>query len=164
MRRNMVVRRFEPKDAEPLSQLIIQNLRQVNIKDYPPEAIDKLVQFYTPARVMEDARHQLIIVSLVDKQVVGTVSLDQGRVRSVFVDVGRHGNGIGKELMAVIETYAQKQGLKKIFLLSGLSAYGFYEKLGYEVVKRFENNLDGIPLSVIQMEKTLEVDNVCAKN
>jgi N-acetylglutamate synthase-like GNAT family acetyltransferase len=156
----MLIRRFEPEDAEQLSQLIIQNLQQINIKDYPPEAIDKLAQFYTPARVIEDARHQLTIVGLVDDELVGTVSLDHERVRSVFVDVGKHRSGIGKELMAVIETYAKKQGLRKIFLLSGLSAYEFYKKLGYEIVKRFENDLDGIPLPVIQMEKELEVDHV----
>ncbi|MBN1220059.1 MAG: GNAT family N-acetyltransferase [Anaerolineae bacterium] len=156
----MLIREFEPKDAEKLSQLIIQNLQQVNIKDYPPEAIDKLAESYTPASIIEDAEKQLTVVGLVDDQVVGTASLDQDRVRSVFVDTGRHGCGIGKELMAVVETYAQKQGLKKIFLLSGLSAYGFYEKLGYEIVKRFENDLDGIPLSVIQMEKKLAVADV----
>jgi N-acetylglutamate synthase-like GNAT family acetyltransferase len=156
----MLIRKFEPKDAKNLSQLIIHNLQQVNIKDYPPEAIDKLAQSYTPARVIEDARHQLTIVGIVDDEVVGTASLDYERVRSVFVDVGKHRSGIGKELIAVIETYAQKQGLKKIFLLSGLSACEFYRKLGYKVVKRFENDLDGIPLPVIQMEKELEVGNV----
>jgi hypothetical protein len=33
MRKNMLVRKFDPKDAEQLSQLIIQNLQQVNIED-----------------------------------------------------------------------------------------------------------------------------------
>ena len=33
-----------------------------------------------------------------------------------------------------------------------------FEKLGYKVVKRFNRDLDGISLAVIQMEKELETD------
>lgn len=154
----MVVRRFEPNDAERLSQLILENLQQVNIKDYPQEIIAILAQAYTPERIIERASHYLILVGIVDDEVVGTASLDHDQVRNVFVEVSWHKRGIGKKLMAVIETRAKEQGLKKIFLLSSLSACRFYEKLGYKIVKRFDQDLRGAPFPVIQMEKELVID------
>jgi N-acetylglutamate synthase-like GNAT family acetyltransferase len=157
---NMLVREFEPHDAERLSQLIIQNLRQVNIRDYPQEAIEILESEYTPGEIIEAARHQLTLVCVIGGEVVGTASLDRERARSVFVEVSLHKRGIGKKLVLAIEDYAREQHIKKVFLLSGLSAQGFYEKLGYTVVRRFDNDLDGIPLSVVHMEKELVADRV----
>jgi N-acetylglutamate synthase-like GNAT family acetyltransferase len=154
----MLVRRFEPKDAMRLSQLIIENLQQVNINDYSQETIDILAQAYIPDRIIERARQHLTLVGLVEDEVVGTASLDHDRVRNVFVEVSRHKRGLGKKLMAVIEAYAKEQHLEKIFLLSGLSAYRFYEKLGYKIVKRFDQDLGGMPFPVIQMEKELVAD------
>ena len=154
----MLVRSFESADAEKISQLIIQNLRQVNIQYYSKEVIGALVPFYTSEKIIERSNHQLTLVCALENDLVGTASLDFDRVRNVFVDLGRHRSGIGKKLMGAIETHAQEQHLKKMHLLSGLSACGFYEKLGYKVVKRFDNDLNGIPLPVIQMEKTLVMD------
>ena len=154
----MLVRNFEPEDAAKLSPLIIQNLRQVNIQEYSNEAIDALVPFYTPEKIIERSKHQFTLVCTLGNDLVGTASLEDDRVRDVFVDVARHRSGIGKKLMGAIEAYAREQLLKKIYLLSGLSAYRFYEKLGYKIVKRFDNDLNGIPLPVIHMEKALVTD------
>jgi N-acetylglutamate synthase-like GNAT family acetyltransferase len=154
----MEVRNFEPEDAEKLSQLIVQNLQLVLIKDYPTEAIEALMPFFTPEKLIEDAKHQFMLVSLLDNELVGIASLDDDRVRNVFVDVARHRRGIGKKLMTAIEAYAQEQQLKKIYLMAAISACGFYEKLGYKIVKRFDHDLNGIPIPEIQMEKVLVTD------
>ena len=154
----MEVRNFEPEDAEKLSQLILQNLRQVLIQDYPNEAIEALLPHYTSEKLIEDSKEQLALVGTLGRDLVGTASLAYDRVRNVFVDVARHRSGIGKQLMAAIEAAARRQQLPKIYLMSGLSATGFYEKLGYKVVERIERDLNGIPLPVIHMEKLLVTD------
>ncbi|HNT77774.1 MAG TPA: GNAT family N-acetyltransferase [Anaerolineae bacterium] len=153
----MIIRSFEPEDAEGLSQLIIQNLRQVNSQDYSTEAIEALIPSYTPEKLIELAGQQLTLVSVMGDEVVGTATLDCDRVRNVFVEVALHQKGIGRELMLAIEDHARQRRFKKLFLLSGLSAQGFYQKLGYTIVKRFDNDLNGIPLPVVQMEKDLGV-------
>jgi N-acetylglutamate synthase-like GNAT family acetyltransferase len=154
----MEVRNFEPEDAEKLSQLIVQNLQQVLIEDYPNEAIEALMPFFTPEKLIEDSKHQFMLVGMLGNDVVGIASLDDDRVRNVFVDVARHRRGIGKKLMTAIEAYAQEQHLKKIYLMAAISARGFYEKLGYKIVKRFDRDLNGIPIPEIQMEKALVTD------
>ncbi len=135
-----------------------QNLRQVLIQDYPNEAIEALMPFFTPEKIIEGSKHQFTVVGTLGNDLVGMASLDNDRVRNVFVDVARHRRGIGKKLMVAIEAYAQEQHLKKIYLMSGISAYGFYEKLGYKIVKRFDRDLNGIPIPEIQMEKALVTD------
>ncbi|MCP5097321.1 MAG: GNAT family N-acetyltransferase [Chloroflexi bacterium] len=151
----MELRELEPKDAEQLSQLIIQNLRQVIIQDYAQEIVDKFVPYYAPEKVIERSAHQQILVCIAEGNVVGTATLDKDRVRDVFVDLARHRSGIGTAVMAAIEARALENRQTNLFLLSNVAATGFYEKLGYQVVERFENDLDGIPLLVVKMEKTL---------
>jgi hypothetical protein len=60
--------------------------------------------------------------------------------------------------MTALEAYAQEQHLKKLYLMAAISACGFYEKLGYRMVKHFERDLNGIPILEIQMEKALVTD------
>lgn len=154
----MEMRNFELEDAEKLSQLIIQNLQQVLIQDYSNEAIEALMPFFTPERIIEGSEHQLTLVCTIGNDVVGMASLDEDRVRNVFVDVAMHRRGIGKTLMDEIEVHAQAQRLKKIYLMSAISACGFYEKLGYKIVKRFDRDLNGTPIPEIHMEKALVTD------
>lgn len=154
----MEVRRFEPDDAEKISHLIVQNLQQVLIQDYPHEAIEVLMPFFTPEKLIEDSRQQFVLVGIVGHNLVGVASLDHDRVRNVFVDITRQRQGIGKKLMAAIEAYAQAQQLKKIYLMAATSARGFYEKLGYKIVKHIDRDLNGIPILEIQMEKVLVTD------
>lgn len=154
----MFVREFTLQDAERLSRLILQNLRQVNIQDYSREAIKALEPSYTPEKMIESARHQLTLVCIIDDEIVGTASLDGERVRNVFVDLSLHRKGIGRRLVLAIEDHAKRKRIERVFLLSGPSAQGFYQKLGYTVVKRFDSDLGGIPLPVVQMEKELATD------
>jgi N-acetylglutamate synthase-like GNAT family acetyltransferase len=154
----MEVRNFEPDDAEKISQLIVQNLRKVLIEVYPNEAIEALVPFFTPEKLIEDSKHQFMLVGLLEDELVGTASLANDRVRNVFVDTARHRSGLGKKLMTAIEAYARAQQLKKIYLIAAISACGFYEKLGYKIVKHIEHDLNGISIPEIQMEKVLVTD------
>lgn len=155
---SITVRIFVPEDAEELSQLIIQNLQQVLIQDYAPEAIEILMPSFTPEKLIADDARQFTLIATVGHDIVGTAALADDRVRSVFVDVASHGTGIGRQLMAALEMEARQRNLKSIYLMAGLSACGFYAKLGYETVERIDREINGIPLPVIRMEKELETN------
>jgi ribosomal protein S18 acetylase RimI-like enzyme len=45
------------------------------------------------------------------------------------------GTGLGRQIMAALETQAQAAGLTEIVLHSRESAVGFYQRLGYAVVE-----------------------------
>ena len=153
----MVVRDFVSGDAELLSRLIVQNLRQVLIQDYSSEAIEALALSFTPEKLIDDAGRQFTLVGMLGADLVGTASLANDRIRSVFVDVSRHGTGLGRQLMADLESYARQRRLDRVYLMAGLSACGFYERLGYRTVERIEHVMDGHPVPVIHMEKELKL-------
>ena len=151
----MMIRKFVPEDAEKLSQLIVRNLRLVNIRDYSKETIEALATYFAPDTIIDLATNSYTIVCTHEGHIVGIAVLDKDRVRNVFVEVEMHKQGVGRLLMAAIEAHAIEINLIKIYLYAGLSAQGFYSKLGYKTINRIEHDLDGNPLPVIKMEKIL---------
>ena len=151
----MLIRRFAPDDADSLSRLIVRNLQLVNIHDYSSEVIEALIPTYSPERIRSTAEKTYTIVCVDGEKILGTALLDGDRVRNVNVDVDQHGKGIGRRLMAEIEAHALENQLPRIYLHSGITGEGFYHKLGYRTIAPVEHDLDGIPLSLIKMEKEL---------
>ena len=48
----MFVRKFEPKDAEKVSELVVTTLRTTNIKDYSLEYIETDVKILQPQNIL----------------------------------------------------------------------------------------------------------------
>ena len=119
------IRPFKNNDSEVLSQLIINNLMSINVQDYGLEAVKLLSSFYLPGKIIEYSGNEEIYVGVFDSKIVGTISLDKGRIRNLFVDVQHQGKGIGKKLMHFIEGIAEDHKLEKLFLYSHLSAEDF---------------------------------------
>ena len=151
----MCLRKFSLEDAKNLSELIIQNLWHVNIHDYSAEAIEALATHYTSDKIIALLKECYIVVCIQGGELVGTASLDGNRVRNVFVDFNMHKKGIGRSLMADLEAFAIEKNLTSLYLHAGISAEGFYHKLGYKTIERIDRELDGNPLPVIKMVKAL---------
>jgi GNAT superfamily N-acetyltransferase len=150
-----VIRTFAPQDAQPVSRLVCQNLEQVVSRDYSAKAIAVMVAANQPDDVIRNAAEWLTLVAWRGHDLVGTASLSGDRVRHVFVAVEQHGSGIGRALMTAIESAARDRQIERLQLQSGLSTVGFYEKLGYQPLKRLERQAQGQPLPVILMQKAL---------
>lgn len=74
-----------------------------------------------------------------DKKVLGMGRIGgKNGVKTVYVDPGYHGQGIGKRIIARLEDFAQKNKTKKLYLNAIRSAIPFYEKLGYNKVKDYK--------------------------
>jgi hypothetical protein len=71
----MPIEKFQPAQAEAVSRLIRRDLLEINSRDYPPEFIQRLVEHFSPARLVEDARTQHIFVASEEGQVIGTAGL-----------------------------------------------------------------------------------------
>jgi GNAT superfamily N-acetyltransferase len=146
------IRAFEPDDAQQVAALIRKALREVNSADYPPEVITSLCDHFAPETLRELALRRDVLVAEVDGAVVGTVSIEEGVVYTVFVRPQYHGRGIGTRLMKEIEGLAMTLGYSVIRTPASVSAVGFYAKLGYQEVERIETEDSG--LNII-MEKRL---------
>ncbi len=60
----IVIRRFEVREAEVVSRLIVDNLLQVNVYDYGEATVRQLARFYTPEFVMDYALAGEMVVAL----------------------------------------------------------------------------------------------------
>ena len=121
------------EDAEPISALILAALQVSNAQDYPPEVIALVQQNFSAAHILALLSHRQVYVATHKGQVVGTASLDRQVVRSVFVDPGLQGSGIGRKLMSMLEAEAAHKGVMALKVPSSITAEGFYRSLGYSV-------------------------------
>ena len=67
----MFVRRFEPKDAEKVSELVVTTLRTTNIKDYSLEYIENDVKNLQPQNILERANWMHFYVVCDAEKIVG---------------------------------------------------------------------------------------------
>ena len=147
--------KFQNKDARKLSYLIRRALNEVNIKDYPKRVIVHLSKQNTPSKLIEKSKQRDIYVIVDGDRILGTASLENNNVFSVFVNPTYHGKGIGQRLMGHIERVAKKRGIDRLKLPSSLTAIGFYEKLGYRKIKKVFFKVKSTKGYEIIMEKKL---------
>lgn len=129
------IRLAREDDAEGLSAVIRAALRETNAKDYPPAFIDRLTVNFSAATVRDLMRKRRVFVAVEGQQIVGTASLEQNEVRTVFVAPRAQGQGVGRQLMAEVERAARSAGEAVLTVPSSVTAEGFYAKLGYAAVR-----------------------------
>lgn len=129
------IRRALAHDAQAISKVVIAALRESNARDYSPEVIAQVEQHFCPAAILTLMKQRQMYVAVVEQHVVGTASLDQAVVRSVFVSPRHQGRGIGQRLMARIKEVATAAQVEELRVPSSLTAESFYAQLGFQKVR-----------------------------
>jgi GNAT superfamily N-acetyltransferase len=133
------IRKFKKTDAVEVSKLIIRNLLEINSQDYPLKSMESLAHHYEPEKIYNLAINRKLFVALNNETIIGTASLANFGTdekpsyfaSNVFVLPERHHQGIGKKLMQKIERTALANSCTKLSVPSGLTAEGFYLRMGY---------------------------------
>ncbi len=128
----MKIRNAKISDADVIYALI---------SDYAEQ--DKML-FRTKADIYENLR--TFIVAEADGKVVGCCALhiiweDLAEIKSLAVDDGYKGTGVGRSLVADALKQAVELGLKRVFALTLEPA--FFQKLGFELIDK-----DKLPMKV----------------
>jgi GNAT superfamily N-acetyltransferase len=152
---DIIIRRFESGDATEVSRLIIDNLMLVNVIDYGEAAVKQMALFYSPEWILRYAQSSEMYVAEVRSDIIGTATLDQERVRMVFVRIDHQKRGIGKLLMRHVEETAIRQNHTRVVLLANVGAVGFYRNLGYVQGEKREIEVGDAQITVVAMEKIL---------
>ena len=113
--------------------------------------IARVEQSFSPAAVSNLLKSRLVFVAVDHDSVVGTASLDGRVVRTVFIDPGYQGRGIGRALMAEVERAAAERGITVLAVPSSVTAEPFYAKLGFNPVR---DSYDGEERTIV-MERPL---------
>ncbi|WP_017903862.1 GNAT family N-acetyltransferase [Pseudomonas asplenii] len=129
------IRLARDADAEAISQVIIQALRQSNAGDYSAAVIDRVEQRFGPQDVRSLLGIRTMLVAQQDERIVGTASLDGEVVRSVFVAPDTQGLGVGRALLVEVCRLAREAGVGLLKVPSTVTAEGFYARLGFEAVR-----------------------------
>jgi putative acetyltransferase len=145
------IRTATTDDATALSALIQNAVRTSNARDYPQAIIELICENFTQDMVIEKMAQRDVFVAVRDHVIVGTISLGDGKLHSMFVEPRLQGEGIGRCLVKHLERHAVSRGLSVLRLSSSITAKLFYEKLGYELVQ-FEERPNG---STFLMRKSL---------
>lgn len=148
----MVIRKFLQSDAAELSSLMRETVIKSNSQDYSKKAVQCLVDEYTAERLIKDSKKMNIFVACEKSKLVGTISLVGDRISRMFVLPEVQGQKIGSKLIRHIEAFAKQEGKTALRVRSSLTAYGFYQKLGYQKTRRASNKFVG---PIIWMKKEL---------
>ena len=135
------IKDYEDKYAEAISKIVVQNLLEVNSKDYGIEYCKISAKDFTLSKILENFNKRTkVFVALKNDIVVGTAGLDKSWynddgeywILTVFVDIAHHKQGIGRILIQKIEEFAKKMKFKKLVIPASITACEFYHNLGYE--------------------------------
>jgi len=128
--------------AKKLSDIVIRNMTEILIKDYPLEEMKQLSLNFLPEKIEEYSRKRKIYVALEDEEPVGTLGAlpdENGgkhdyKFLTIFVLPERHRRSIGKALLRKGEEYVRLMEGKKITIPASITSHSFYHKLGYSYV------------------------------
>ena len=148
----MRIRRLKQADAVRTAHVIFKSLTRLNSRDYPKRIIAALVKRYTAESLWSASNVSDIYVALTGGRILGTASLQEAGIYSVFVDPGFTRRGVGTALMSRLEQVAWRKGHRLITLTSSITAVSFYLALGYTITRKLESLRTGC---LFEMQKAL---------
>jgi len=125
------IRKFKDEDALEASDLIRKTLSEENSKFYPNSVIEYMYNEFSPKFLIELSKEREFFVAIKNSKMIGTITIINDYIGTVFVNPEYHSKGIGTKLMETIENLAKKRKIEKLRLESSINAVDFYEKLGY---------------------------------
>lgn len=142
--KDIIIEEYQEKDIEVISNMIIENILEVNSKDYGVELANRLIEkYYTKEKLTEEFKSRTkVYVAKISGQIVGTAGIDKSWysddreywILSVFVRKENHKQGIGKMLIKTIENYAKEIKAKRLVIPATITGSEFYLKMGYQYV------------------------------
>ncbi|MCX7783273.1 MAG: GNAT family N-acetyltransferase [Meiothermus sp.] len=148
--------RIQPQRPDsPVARELIAELDAVLNPHYPPESrhgysVEKLIQ-----------QGVAFFVAYLDEQAVGCGGVqifgdEYAELKRMYVRPGSRGRGVGKQLLAYLQTYAAERGIRVLRLETGVAqteAIGLYQGFGFQRISPFGPYFED-PLSIC-MEKRL---------
>lgn len=124
------IRLFRKEDAYELSKVIISvvdNLAEEHLKT----KYDLLRLQNTSKEILRASKEMAIWVAVLDKRIIGTISLYGNRIRRFYIHPGFQREGVGHLLIKTAVSFAKKKRYPFIFCWALLTAVPGYKELGF---------------------------------
>lgn len=151
------IRDFQPADALEIMRLFHDTVHTINARDYTPEQIEA----WAPAILDEPSWHKRLranftFVAESGGQIVGFSELERnGHIETLYVHHQHQGMGIASRLMSEMETRARAFGARQLFTEASLTAYPFFQRRGFKLVRAQDVERHGVSLRNFVMQRVL---------
>ena len=143
----MTIRRFDPRDARAVSDVIITTLRISNTRDYPPAMMEELILHMQPEDILKRASWTHFYVAEDAGRIIGCGAIgpywgkeDESSLFTIFVLPEYQGRGVGRKIVETLEQDEYALRAKRIEIPASITGLPFYRKLGYD----FKNGNDQV--------------------
>ncbi|KZU08012.1 MULTISPECIES: GNAT family N-acetyltransferase [Lactobacillaceae] len=147
----MIIKRFfKDSDAEEVANLVKETMLTTNIKDYSNKYLENDLEHLTAQDFKERAEyfHCYVFVDDTLNKIIAVGSIgpywgkqDESSLFNIFVSPEFQGQGIGKQLIQVLEQDEYFKRAKRIEIPASITGLGFYQKMGYHF-KNGNSSLD----------------------
>ena len=146
----VLIRPAGDHDAEAISRLIRECIRQTTAKHYSAELTNHQLEVWCAAHVrrLMGWADRLMLVASRSEVIFGTACLYKDSVRKVFVDPRWQRGGIGRRLIERLEGVAVSWGVETLQVQSAVDATDFYLRLGFEIISR--TDVEGEPFVLMR--------------
>jgi len=153
----ITIRLVRPEEVPQLVAMTQETIRRVNSRDYSPIQIQAWSDRVGTSDWKNRLAGRIVLVADLQGDPVGMTDLEEnGHLDRFYVSAHHQRCGIGRRLLAAIETEARKQKRPRVYLEASLTARPFFESQGYRVVTPQTVIVNGIEFKNFQMEKIFD--------
>ena len=163
---NIIVRRYQDGDAQEICAVIKKDVLRENIKDYPKEIIDKIIENHNEELIQRRANKFHCYVLVDNDKIVGVGmigpywdSLTESAFFTIFIDPDYKGQGLGRLIIETLENDEYYKRADRIEIPASITALEFYKHFGFG----FKNLGHIVKLQdgegIYQMEKYPKINN-----
>lgn len=134
------IRKFRNSDLVTVRRLIHQTIDVCYSGVYPPRAVQFFKEFHSDESIMKRHREGEMLVIEQRGNVIATGAIVNNEILGIFVHPEFQYRGFGGVLMQELENRAKARGRMEPELSVSLPSRGFYERLGYNMLK--EDSID----------------------
>lgn len=147
----MILREYRPEDCQELTELFYNTVHKINVRDYTKEQLDVWAPEKADLEKWDRSlQAHFSIVAIQDGRIVGFGDMDEtGYLDRLYVHAEYQGRGIGTALCDQLERAVQGN----IETYASITARPFFERRGYQAVKKQQLERQGIYLTNFVMTK-----------
>jgi len=132
------IRLFSTNNAKELSKMIFLVINELE-KENPTLVYQLVRDEDQPDELIKAAEKGKMWIAFENNIIVGTLSLEDKRLRRFFVHPNYQRQGIGRKLINTVIQHIKKNYIMEIYVGAIMRAVPIYEKLGFKKVRQFFN-------------------------
>ncbi|RAM49645.1 MAG: GNAT family N-acetyltransferase [Hapalosiphonaceae cyanobacterium JJU2] len=158
----MNIRKFHHQDTQEIMQLFYDTVHNINIRDYTPDQVNAWAPQYMNYQKWSQHLHSKITyVAELDGKIIGFAQLEpDGHIDCFYCHKDFQGMGVGSKLLDTLQTEAKTLEINRLFAEVSITAKGFFEHKGFEVINQQTVERRGVKLINYRMDKNISSPSI----